>query len=93
VPLAVGCSTALPIPSQGPRKSSSAPVLLLNPTLVGPPPHSTPVRDGYALAVPQGGFEVVAGLLRPLIRGSDLDAYAGQNPNEVIYELKRKQKL
>jgi hypothetical protein len=52
-------------------------------------------RDGddphppYALAIPQGGFEVVNGKVRPLVKGGPLDAYDGRSVDEVLAEMQK----
>jgi hypothetical protein len=45
----------------------------------GPPP--------YALALPQGGFEIVDGRLRVLRKGGSLDAYDGRTLSELTKEM------
>jgi len=59
--------------------------------------HWVPARDSadhlppYALAIPQGGFEIVAGRLRPLVKGGPLDAYDGWLLSDLIKELRARE--
>ena len=45
----------------------------------------------YALAMPQGGFEIVDGRLRPLVKGGPLDAYDGWLLSDLIKELRARE--
>lgn len=44
----------------------------------------------YAPAVPQGGFDIVNGRLRPLVKGGPLDAYSGRLLVDVIKEMRER---
>jgi hypothetical protein len=65
-------------------------LLLLNPssTIYRGASAATVNMDWYAFAVPQAGFEIVNGRLRPLTTGGELDAYKGRLADDVIKEIR-----